>query len=87
MLGGDCGEALVVGVHALLGPMNFINCCAARMLSVDARCKTFDAAANGYVRGEGCGAVVLTVSATEVSPPDRSLSPHGAGVEWREWRE
>ena len=29
------------------------------MLSADGRCKTFDSRANGYVRGEGCGAVVL----------------------------
>ncbi|MGL5793516.1 MAG: acyltransferase domain-containing protein, partial [Waterburya sp.] len=31
----------------------------ARMMSADGRCKTFDADANGYVRGEGCGVVVL----------------------------
>ena len=29
------------------------------MLAPDGRCKTFDAAADGFVRGEGCGVVVL----------------------------
>ena len=34
-------------------------CPQARMLAPDGRCKTFDAAADGFVRGEGCGVVVL----------------------------
>ena len=31
----------------------------AHMLAPDGRCKTFDAAADGYVRGEGCGVIVI----------------------------
>ncbi|NUO83084.1 polyketide synthase dehydratase domain-containing protein, partial [candidate division KSB1 bacterium] len=42
-----------------LSPDTTINFCRARMLAPDGRCKTFDAAADGYVRGEGCGMVVL----------------------------
>ncbi|KAL8453644.1 hypothetical protein Emed_000779 [Eimeria media] len=53
------GPALVLGVNALLTPTYFVQTCKAHMLSVDGRCKTFDASANGYVRSEGCGAVIL----------------------------
>jgi acyl transferase domain-containing protein/NAD(P)-dependent dehydrogenase (short-subunit alcohol dehydrogenase family)/SAM-dependent methyltransferase/acyl carrier protein len=51
--------ALAGGVNAMLAPGVTINFSQARMLSPDGKCKTFDASANGYVRGEGCGMVVL----------------------------
>lgn len=47
---GDCARAVVGGVHLLLSPVNFVNTCAALMLSGDGRSKTFDATANGYAR-------------------------------------
>jgi len=56
---GDCDLALVGGVNAILTPIPMINFSHARMLAPDGRCKTFDAAADGYVRGEGCGVIVL----------------------------
>lgn len=56
---GDCDLALAGGVNVLLSPATSIATSRARMLSPDGRCKTFDAAADGYVRGEGCGVVVL----------------------------
>jgi len=56
---GQCDLALAGGANALLIPDGFVTACKARMLSADGRCKTFDAAANGFVRGEGCGVVVL----------------------------
>ncbi|MEK7727815.1 MAG: SDR family NAD(P)-dependent oxidoreductase, partial [candidate division KSB1 bacterium] len=56
---GESEMALACGVNLLLSPVVTINFCKARMLAPDGHCKTFDAAADGYVRGEGCGVVVL----------------------------
>ena len=56
---GECGMALAGGVNLLLSPVVTVAACRTRMLAADGRCKTFDAAADGYVRGEGCGVVVL----------------------------
>ena len=50
---------LVGGVSLMLSPEPTINYSQARMMASDGRCKTFDARADGYVRGEGCGVVVL----------------------------
>ncbi|MES2203582.1 MAG: SDR family NAD(P)-dependent oxidoreductase [Pseudomonadota bacterium] len=51
--------ALVGGVSVIAAPNLTVAFSRARMLSLDSRCKTFDASANGYVRSEGCGVVVL----------------------------
>ena len=56
---GECTLALAAGVNLILSPEANINFSKSRMLAPDGRCKTFDASANGYVRGEGCGVVVL----------------------------
>ena len=56
---GTTGLAIAGGINLVLGPEGAILTSRARMLSVDGHCKTFDAAADGYVRGEGCGLVVL----------------------------
>ncbi|MCA9717194.1 MAG: alpha/beta fold hydrolase [Myxococcales bacterium] len=56
---GACDVALAGGVNVLLSPEQFIAGSQARMLSASGRCRTFDARADGYVRGEGCGVVVL----------------------------
>jgi len=55
----ECDLALGGGVHLLFHPGISVAFSQAQMLSPDGRCKTFDAAANGYTRGEGCGMVVL----------------------------
>src|SRR5262249_26592872 len=66
----ECDLALAGGVGLLLSPELFINFSKARMLSPDGRCKTFDASPNGYVRGEGCGIVVLKRVAEAVAAGD-----------------
>ena len=55
----ECDAALAGGVHLLFHPGYSVAFSKAGMLAPDGRCKTFDASANGYVRGEGCGVVVL----------------------------
>ena len=56
---GAVDLALVGGVNAVLSPGLTTEMAALGMLSMQGRCKTFDAAADGFVRGEGCGMVVL----------------------------
>src|SRR5687767_14210358 len=55
----ECDLALAGGVNLILVPDGMIALSRARMLAPDGRCKTFDAGADGYGRGEGCGVVVL----------------------------
>jgi acyl transferase domain-containing protein/acyl-CoA synthetase (AMP-forming)/AMP-acid ligase II/pimeloyl-ACP methyl ester carboxylesterase/acyl carrier protein len=56
---GECDRALVGGVNLMLSPELHQTFSQAGMMAADGRCKTFDASADGYVRGEGCGVVIL----------------------------
>ena len=56
---GEADLALAGGVHTILSGRLLELRANAGMLAPDGRCKTFDASANGYVRGEGCGILVL----------------------------
>jgi len=69
---GECDLALVAGVNVLFDAQGFINCALAGMLSPSGRCHTWDASADGYLRGEGCGAIILKPS--DISSPDRIYS-------------
>jgi len=55
----ECDLALAGGTHRILLPQASIGLSQSRALSPDGRCKTFDSKADGYVRGEGCGMVLL----------------------------
>ncbi|MFH8367578.1 SDR family NAD(P)-dependent oxidoreductase [Streptomyces sp. NPDC018031] len=56
---GDCTMAIAGGVNVILSPALAINFSKAGAMAADGRCKPFDARADGYVRAEGAGAVVL----------------------------
>ncbi|MBF6063666.1 acyltransferase domain-containing protein [Nocardia terpenica] len=68
---GDCELALVGGVNLTLEPSVTDSLAEAGMLAPDGRCKTFDERADGYVRGEGCAAVVLKPLAQAERDGDR----------------
>ena len=55
----DCDLALAGGVNVILSAKTTIALSQAKMMAADGRCKAFDAAADGFVRGEGCGILVL----------------------------
>jgi acyl transferase domain-containing protein len=55
----ECRTALAGGVHLMLSPAAHIYLSRLKALSANGRCKVFDAGADGFARGEGCGMVVL----------------------------
>jgi len=56
---GQADLAVAGGVNLILSHLSSVAFMNAKMLSADAQCRPFDARANGYVRGEGCGLVLL----------------------------
>ena len=56
---GESTLALVGGVHIMLSPWVSVSFAKGGFMAPDGRCKAFDAKANGYVRSEGAGVVVL----------------------------
>ena len=64
---GECDLALAGGVNLMFSPAHSVAFSKAGVLAADGRCKPFDASADGYVRGEGGGLVVL-------KPLDRAVA-------------
>jgi acyl transferase domain-containing protein/NAD(P)-dependent dehydrogenase (short-subunit alcohol dehydrogenase family)/acyl carrier protein len=71
---GECDLALAGGVTLMLTPELSIALSKWGFLAEDGRCKTFDARANGFVRGEGCGAVVLKRLSDALADGDQVLA-------------
>ncbi|MBT55579.1 MAG: hypothetical protein CMF72_19545 [Mameliella sp.] len=71
---GETRLAIAGGVSLMLSPEIFIALSRAHMLSPDGRCKAFDASADGFARGEGCGAVVLKTLADAQADGDRVIA-------------
>ncbi|OQS16150.1 polyketide synthase [Nocardia donostiensis] len=67
----DCTVALAGGVNVMLQPETFVLMCKGGFLATDGRCKSFDASADGYGRGEGAGMVVLKKLDDAVRDGDR----------------
>ena len=66
--------ALAGGVNLILWPLSTIGRCRLKALAPDGRCKTFDASADGYGQGEGCGMVVLKRLSDAIADGDAILA-------------
>nr|AAY89053.1 polyketide synthase [Sorangium cellulosum] len=68
---GECEAAVAGGVNLILHPMHYLRLTHMRMLSPDEKCKSFGAGANGFVDGEGVGAVLLKPLVRALTDGDR----------------
>ncbi len=70
----ECDMALAGGVNTTLTPEPFVCFSGWGMMAPDGLCKTFDARADGFVRGEGCGMIVLKRLSDALADGDRILA-------------
>lgn len=80
ILAGDCDAALAGGAFVMCGPQWFQDLGAASFLSPTGQCKPFDAAADGYCRGDGVAAVFLKRMDKALADGDEILGVIGATV-------
>jgi malonyl CoA-acyl carrier protein transacylase len=71
---GESDMAIAGGVNLILSPEVTIALSHARMMAPDGQCKTFDESADGYVRGEGCGVVILRRLSEAIRDGDQILA-------------
>jgi len=67
---GECDFALAGGANIILSPETYVSFCKLSMLSPDGRCKAFDADADGFVRSEGAGLIVLKLLSRAIKDKD-----------------
>ncbi|MEA2767192.1 MAG: hypothetical protein QOD93_154, partial [Acetobacteraceae bacterium] len=78
---GEVGLAITGGVNLLLAPQSFVGFARASILSPTGRCHPFDARADGYVRAEGGGAIILKLLADALADGDEIRGVvHATGV-------
>jgi acyl transferase domain-containing protein/acyl-CoA synthetase (AMP-forming)/AMP-acid ligase II/pimeloyl-ACP methyl ester carboxylesterase/acyl carrier protein len=78
---GECSQAIVGGVNLILSPELTETFQKAGMMAQDGKCKTFSADADGYVRGEGCGIVILKPLEKAIANDDNILAViHGSAI-------
>ena len=71
---GESNMAVAGGVNVILAPLLTQSFLQAGMLAKDGRCKTFDKRADGYVRGEGCGIIILKRESEAIEDNDQILA-------------
>lgn len=67
---GECEIALAGGISLLFTPTSYVSFSQLGMLSPQGQCKTFDGQADGYVRGEGAGLILLKPLAKAIEDKD-----------------
>ncbi|KAF8215370.1 hypothetical protein K438DRAFT_1801130 [Mycena galopus ATCC 62051] len=73
LMNGDCDSALVGGVNTISSPDMFLGLDRGHFLSPTGQCKSFDASADGYSRGEGCGVFILKRLSDAIAENDNVL--------------
>ncbi|BAC89882.1 gll1941 [Gloeobacter violaceus PCC 7421] len=68
---GESDLCVAAGVHVMLSPRITMSFIKAGMMAADGRCKTFDARADGYVRSEGAGALILKPQSSALADGNR----------------